>query len=437
MCLPLSWRNTCFAIIAAFGVTIGVVRGEEPGKPAPAPVKNSEGKAPQVAPAQVAPPQVPPPAAAPLELPLDGREGRELLLRNFRPKPALRVEEHLLTRAKFPMVDIHTHFGLRFRHSKEQLEAFVEVMDRTNIAVCISLDGKLGESFSEHVKYLSPYADRFAVFAYVDWQGSGKKEDPASWDCHRPEFGRHIAELLAEAKRQGACGVKIFKDLGLTIRNPDGSRTTIDDPRWDPIWKACGELGLPVLIHSGDPSAFFLPIDETNERWEELSRRPEWSFHGAGFPKRDDLHAERLRAIGRHRRTTFIAAHLANDGEDLKTLGKWLDEHPNLHVDIASRIGELGRQPYTAREFFLQYADRIVMGTDGPWPEERLRSYFRFLETFDENFPYSEKPFPPQGLWNIHGIGLPDDVLKKIYSENAQRLVPGLREKVARFAAKP
>ncbi|MCO6457872.1 MAG: amidohydrolase [Pirellulaceae bacterium] len=373
------------------------------------------------------------PAAPSAELPLDGREGRDLLLKNFRPRPQLRVPSTRLQAARFPVVDVHTHFRHRFRHSPEQLDAFVQLMDRNRIAVCISLDGQLGDELEEHQRYLQQrYPDRFLIFANIDWQGDGQPDDPATWDCHRPDFARRTAQRLEDARTRGAVGLKIFKQFGLGYRNPDGSLIRIDDPRWDPIWQACGRLKLPVLIHTADPAAFFAPIDETNERWEELHRHPEWSFPADKFPPRQELLDARNRVIERHPGTTFIGAHMANNPEDLAAVGQWLDRYPNLYVEFASRIAELGRQPYTARTFFLRYADRILFGTDGPWPEARLHAYWRFLETYDENFPYSEKDFPPQGLWNIHGIGLPDDVLRKVYHENAERLFPALREKLRR-----
>jgi predicted TIM-barrel fold metal-dependent hydrolase len=358
-----------------------------------------------------------------------------LALPNFRPEPMLRVEEHQLTRAKFPVVDIHTHFRYRLHHSPEALDDFVTLMDRHNIAVCVSLDGRLGDELEDHKRYLwRKYRERFVIFANIDWRGAGDPDDPAAWDMHRPDFARRTAEQLARAKEQGAAGVKIFKQFGLELKNPDGSLAKIDDPRWDPIWTACGELNLPILIHTADPAAFFLPIDETNERWEELHRHPEWSFYGEEFPSREELLAARNRVIARHPQTIFIGAHVANNAEDLKTVGEWLDRYPNLHVDFASRIGELGRQPYTARKFFVRYADRILFATDGPWPETRISLYWRFLETFDEYFPYSEKPFPPQGFWNIYGLGLPDEVLRKVYHENAARIIPGVQERVEAFA---
>ena len=374
-------------------------------------------------------PQDPPPPAAETG-PLDGRDGRQLLLKNFRPRATLKVQQTQLAAARFPAIDVHTHFRYRLRHSPEQLDAFVELMDRNNIAVCVSLDGKLGDDFGEHSDYLwSKYPQRFVIFANIDWRGDGAADDPATWACHQDGFGHRAAMQLAEAKRMGASGVKIFKQFGLGYRNPDGSLLAIDDPRWDPIWRSCAQLGLPVIIHTADPAAFFLPIDETNERWEELHRRPEWSFPADKFPSRDELLAARNRVIKRHPDTTFIGAHVANNPEDLAAVAAWLEEYPNLYVGFASRIGELGRQPYTARRFFLQHADRILFSTDGPWPETRVRLYWRFLETYDEYFPYSEKDFPPQGFWRIYGLGLPDDVLKKVYYENALRIIPGLKEK--------
>lgn len=355
---------------------------------------------------------------------------RELPLADFRPRPMLKVEEHKLARARFPVVDVHVHPKFRLRQSPELLDDFVKLMDAQNIAVCVSLDGGMGEAFEEHAKYLwTKYRERFVIFANVDWRGSGKQDDPATWDCQREDFGRRMAEALAQLKQRGASGLKVFKDLGLVYRNPDGSLIRVDDPRWDPIWEACGTLGLPVLIHTGDPKAFFDPIDATNERWEELKRHPDWSFHGDDFPSYDELLKQFIAIVERHPNTTFIGAHVASSAEDLGQVAAWLDRYPNLVVDIAARIGELGRQPYTARKFFLRYPGRILFATDGPRAAERLLYHWRFLETLDEYFPYAENPFPPQGFWRIYGVGLPDDVLRKVYYENAERLIPGVRER--------
>jgi predicted TIM-barrel fold metal-dependent hydrolase len=333
-----------------------------------------------------------------------------------------------LTKARFPVIDIHTHFREKFHGSAQELDAWVKLMDQSNIALCVSLDGLAGEAFDEHAALLwTKYKNRFAIFANIDWKGGGQARDPASWDCNRPDFARRVARELARLKERGACGVKIFKGFGLEYKNADGSLIKIDDERFDPIWQACGELKLPILIHVADPAAFFLPIDETNERWEELHRHPEWSFYGSQFPKREELLNAFLNVVRRHPNTIFISAHMASNPEDLATVGKWLDAYPNLYVEIASRIAELGRQPVTARKFIIKYQDRVLFGTDGPWPLERIRLYWRFLETADEYFPYSERPFPPQGFWNIYGLDLPDEVLAKLYHQNALRLLPSLK----------
>jgi predicted TIM-barrel fold metal-dependent hydrolase len=368
------------------------------------------------------------------DTPLDGRDGRELLLRNFRPQTAMQVAKTPLRKAKFPVVDVHSHFRYRLRHSPAALDAFVQLMDRNQIALCVSLDGRWGDELQEHQDYLwAKYRDRFVIFSNIDWQGSGTIDAPETWACHREDFARNTIERLRDAKRRGVSGVKLFKQFGLKYRNPDGTLIRIDDPRWDPIWRECGQLGLPIILHTADPVAFFQPINEKNERWEELSRHPDWSFFGDRYPSRDELLAARNRVIRRHPRTIFIGAHVANNSEDLAVVSKWLDELPNLHVEFASRIGELGRQPYTTRDFIVKYSDRVLFGTDGPWPEQRIRLYWRFLETRDEYFPYSEKEFPPQGLWNIYGIFLPDDVLKRVYHGNAVRIVPGVREKLEQW----
>jgi predicted TIM-barrel fold metal-dependent hydrolase len=260
-------------------------------------------------------------------------------------------------------------------------------------------------------------------------------DNPASWDCQRPDFGHRMAAELAAAKQAGASGLKIFKNLGLEYRNPDGSLIRVDDPRWDPIWTACGELGFPVLIHTADPKAFFLPTDPTNERWEELKRHPDWSFHGPSFPSYDELLRQFIKIVERHPKTIFIGAHVASSAEDLGQVGRWLDAYPNLYVDIAARIAELGRQPFTAREFFERYQDRILFATDGPRVAERLHYHWRFLETHDEYFPYAENEFPPQGFWRIYGLELPDDILRKVYFANAERIIPGVRERYQRATA--
>ncbi len=346
----------------------------------------------------------------------------------YHPKSMLKVGRTALNRSKFPAIDIHGHFGLRLKGDAGALQQYVEVMNRQNIAISTSLDARLGEE-EQHIGFLKPFEDRFLVFCHIDFVGPNEVGDPGRHACNQPGFVRTVCQQLEVARQSGVVGLKFFKEFGLGYRNADGTLIKIDDPRFDPIWQKCGELQMPVLIHTADPAAFFQPIDGNNERFEELLRHPEWSFHGPEFPDRDELLAARNEVIRRHPQTQFIGAHVAGNSEDLATVAKWLDEFPNLSLDISSRIGELGRQPYTARKFFLDNQDCILFGTDGPWPEERLSYYWRFLETKDEYFPYSEKQPQPQGLWFINGLGLPDTVLRKVYYENALRLLPEAKAK--------
>ncbi|QDV22016.1 Amidohydrolase [Aureliella helgolandensis] len=371
-----------------------------------------------------------PPGEVATVQPID-EAGPTLRLSEFAPATKLRTESHLLTHASQPVVDVHSHLWFRTKRTPEELDEFVKLMDRNHISVVISLDARLGDRIDEHLKLLwTDYKDRFAAFTNINWQGEGQEDDPASWDCQREDFAHRMVLGLEDAAARGISGVKVFKAFGLKYRNPDGSLIAIDDVRFDPIWEACGRLGLPILIHTADPSAFFDPIDSKNERIEELSRHPDWHFPADRFPRREELHAARERLFARHRGTTFIAAHLGNDGEDLKETARMLEEHPNVVVEFASRISELGRQPYTARDFLVAYQDRVLFGTDGPWPEARYHLYWRFLETRDEYFPYSEYPVPPQGFWQIYGVDLPPPVLEKIYHGNAARIIPGIRERL-------
>lgn len=350
---------------------------------------------------------------------------RRLYLDEFRPKSELKVPEHILKHAKFPCINVHTHPG---RLTDAEIDEMVRVMDESNIAMSVSLDGKVGPGFSEHYhKLTSRYPNRFVVFAQMDYIGDGDREKPETWAVNQPDFGVRTADMLSDAVRQGASGLKLLKTLGLYLRDPSGKLIPPDDPRFDPVWQRAGELKIPVLWHCGDPVAFFRPIDEHNERWEELFRHPEWSFYGKDYSSHQELVEARMRVIERHPETTFICAHMADIPEDLEQLAGYLDKYPNMNVEIAARVAELGRQPHTARKFFLKYADRILFGTDSVPPVSELIPHWRFLETDDEYFPYEDNGFPPQGFWNIYGIGLPDEVLRKVYYENAVRLIPNVK----------
>jgi predicted TIM-barrel fold metal-dependent hydrolase len=356
-----------------------------------------------------------------------------IYLDEFRPQAELKVPVHILKRARFPCVNVHSHPG---KLSDAEIDEMVRVMDESNIAVSVSLDGRVGSFARHHQKLTRRHPGRFVVFLRMDYQGDGDKDKPESWDVHKPGYGQRMADHLSDAVRLGAVGLKLTKELGLYLRDRSGTLIKPDDPRFDPVWQRAGELGIPVLWHCADPVAFFKPTDEKNERWEELHRHPEWSFHGNDFPSHQQLIDARNRVVARHPKTKFICAHMADIPEDLKKLGGYLDKYPNMHVEIAARVAELGRQPYTARRFFIKYADRILFGTDGVPPISELIPHWRFLETWDENFPYEDNPFPPQGLWNIFGLGLPDAVLWKIYHQNATRLIPGLSKAIIDYTSK-
>ncbi len=331
---------------------------------------------------------------------------QDLPLRNYAPASMLKVAAHTVAAAKFPAIDFHNHLNTA------QPEQVLAVMAATNVATVVNFTGGSGDTLRAQVAKFAPHRDRFLVFANVDWS-----------QIDRPDFGRWAADGLEADVKAGARGLKIFKALGLNVTDGSGRLVAIDDPRLDPIWARAGALGIPVAIHTSDPDAFFLPVDRFNERYEELQAHPNWSFAGPPFPPKATLLAQRNTVIARHPKTTFVALHVANHPEDLAEVGTWLDRYPNMHVEIGARLNELGRQPYTARSFFLKYADRILFGTDSTPRESTYRTYFRYLETLDEHFDYFTSP--TQGRWKIYGIGLPDDVLDKVYRGNARRVLAG------------
>lgn len=361
--------------------------------------------------------------------------GRRLYVDEFRPQSQLDVERIAPERAKYPCINMHTHPATL---DDDAIRELADNMDAAHVALSICLDAQPGLPTADLIQRLQTLApDRYVVFVRMDPIGDGNKDDHSTWTIHNPDFGERMADRLSESVRLGAVGLKLLKDLGLVWRDRDGKLIPPDDRRFDPVWQRAGELGIPVLWHCADPLAFFEPIDERNERWEELYRRPDWSFHGRDFPSHQELIDAQLRVIERHPQTTFICAHMANLPEQLGKLAEYLDRHPNMYVETSARIAELGRQPYTSRRFFLKYQDRILFGTDGPGTPDKLTPQFALLETFDEYFPYVADPtrFPPQGFWNIYGIGLPDDVLRKVYYENALRLLPAVEERYKARAA--
>ncbi len=335
----------------------------------------------------------------------------DTVLKPYDPTPALVTDETPIARAKYPATDIHAHWPASIEPA-----ALLKAMDDLGVERAVNLSGGFGEPLDRMLaRYHDAAPGRLVIFANIDFSR-----------IDEPGFGSAAVAMLERAKARGAAGVKIFKSLGLTIKDRSGRIVPIDDARIDPIWDACGRLGLPVLIHSADPVAFFQPIDARNERWLQLKRHPDWSFHGPAFPARDEVLAQRDRVIARHPRTTFIGAHFGDNAEDLAALSQRLERMPNFVVDLSAREAEIGRQPYTARRFFLRWQDRVLFGTDrypGRPDQPRHRLYYRLLETDDEYFKYYDHAFPPTGEWRVYGLHLPDDVLEKVYRTNADRVL--------------
>lgn len=329
----------------------------------------------------------------------------------YDPPSTLVVPEHRVTRAKFPFVDIHNH---QFNMTDQDLTALTRQMDKLNMAVMINLSGR-GRGSTEHlekaienVRRSNP--KRFIVFTNMDFAA-----------IDDPEWQSRMVKQLEDDVRKGASGLKIYKSLGMFNTDKDGNRIRINDPRIDPIWKKCGELKIPVLIHSADPKQFWQPIDKNNERWLELKLHP-GRRHDNDPVSWETIIAEQHDVFRKHPKTIFINAHLGWFGNDLRKLGSLMDQFPNMYTEIGAVIAELGRQPRSGREFIIKYQDRVLFGKDS-WVPEEYETYFRVLETADEYFPYHKRY---HAFWRMYGLDLPDDVLKKLYYKNAMKIIPSI-----------
>ncbi|MCA9943548.1 MAG: amidohydrolase family protein [Anaerolineales bacterium] len=338
-------------------------------------------------------------------------------LSEFHPQPKLVTKETAVPFPKFRVVDAHNHLGEPFGGGwdKRPLAELLSVLQEAHVDHYIDLDGGWGETILQrHLeKFKQPAPEKFTIFGGVDW---------AKWPEKGHGFGEWAAGRLREQARWGAQGLKIWKPLGLHVRDEQDNLVAIDDPRLIPVWETAVELNWPILIHIADPVAFFDPLTPQNERWEELHNHPDWQFPSPPFPPFLSLMNQLKSLVKRHPQATFIGAHVGCYAENLAWVGQMLDDCPNYYVDISARLGELGRQPYSTRRFFINYADRILFGTDAGPSLAHYHLYYRFLETDDEYFNYSPAQPPPQGRWQIYGINLPDDVLQQVYASNARRI---------------
>lgn len=328
---------------------------------------------------------------------------------SYNPPSTLVVPGKEINKAKFPFIDVHNH---QFSMASMDLSTLITDMDKMNMKVMVNLSGQSGAELKKAAdNSKTNYPGRFIVFANVDFKNVGEK----GWS-------EKAAAQLEEDVKNGANGLKIYKSLGFSVNDISGKRVTVDDPRLDALWKKAGDLKIPVLIHTADPKPFWQPMDENNERWLELATHPGRKRGDTDPAPFDTLIAEQHRMFKKHPATTFIAAHFGWYPNDLGKLSQLLDAMPNVVVEFGAVIAELGRQPRAANRFFTKYQDRILFGKDS-WVPSEYATYFRVLESTDEYFPYHKKY---HAFWAMYGMGLSDEILKKIYYKNALRIVPNI-----------
>jgi predicted TIM-barrel fold metal-dependent hydrolase len=372
-----------------------------------------------------------PPAAETAAAPQfpDHPDFKPALEQNPMPKSTLVVKRTELRGAKYPAVDFHFH-GRRLQ-APEDYAKMVEVMNQAGVGLICNMDGGFGETFDNHMKASEAVKDRFLQFARVDFEG-----------INEPGWSEKNAAELERCFLAGAAGLKINKALGLELKNTDGTYIQSDDPRFDPIWEMCAKHNKPVMIHVSDALGRFEKIGPENERWEAglFRSSPEGNYYGSGRPGPEDIFKARENMLAKHPKTRFVHAHIAMMYFDLKRVGELLDKYPNSDVEVSAAIQDLGRQPYSGREFLMKYQDRIIFGTDGNpgrGVDEFWMPHFRYIETNDEYFDHPAQlrgPLgaPLHGRWAIHGAYLPDEVLRKIYYQNALKYLPAARESIQR-----
>lgn len=339
----------------------------------------------------------------------------------YNPPSSLVVPEHPLKKAKFPFVDVHNHQGSM---PTQDIPALLKQMDSLNMQVMVNLSGRgfrnnngvFDVSDNSHLvnaiqnaKKSTP--NRIVVFTNISFNGVGE-----------PDWESKTLKALEADVKAGAQGLKIYKSLGFSAKDNKGNVLRVDDPRLDPVWAKCGELGIPVLIHTADPKQFWEEPNENNERWLELLTYPGRKRSTTDPAPWEDMIQQQHNIFRKHPKTTFINAHFGWFASNLSHLGTLMDSFPNMYVEFGAIIAELGRQPRAAKAFFEKYQDRILFGKDS-WVPSEYSTYFRVLETEDEYFPYHKKY---HAFWPMYGMGLSDKVLKKIYYKNALKVIPGI-----------
>lgn len=347
-----------------------------------------------------------------------GQIEQPLGFEEYDPVSTLKVAEHKVTRSKFPFIDVHNH---QFGMNTQDLGKLVADMDALNMGVLVNLSGRgFSQQWEEGTSTITGaianvrknYPKRFMVFTNPELKGIGS-----------PGYGARAAKQIEDDVKAGAVGMKVYKSLGFSgIKDTDGKRVAVSDPRLDPIWAKCGELGIPVIIHTADPKSFWDPMDRYNERWLELKTHAGRKRSSTDPVPFDSLMKEQHAVFARHPKTTFINAHMGWYPNDLRKLDSLMQKFPNMYVEIGAVIAELGRQPRASKQFFTKWQDRILFGKDS-WVPSEYATYFRVLETEDEYFPYHKKY---HAFWRMYGMGLPDEILKKVYYKNAIRIIPNI-----------
>lgn len=336
-------------------------------------------------------------------------EKKSIDFESYNPPSSLVIPEHVLGRAKFPFIDVHNHQN---NMTSPNLGNLLAEMDKLNMKIMVNLSGRSGDYLATAVRNIQQTdAKRLIVFANVSFSGIGE----ANW-------AEKTVKQLENDVKAGAQGLKIFKSLGFSVKDTKGNLVAVDDQRLDPVWAACGKIGIPVLIHTADPKQFWDEPNAQNERWLELLTQPGRNRSASDGFSWEELIKQQHNLIKRHSKTNFIIAHFGWYANNLAYLGTLLDSYPNMNIEFGAIIAELGRQPRMAKLFFEKYQNRILFGKDS-WVPSEYSTYFRVLETEDEYFPYHKKY---HAYWKMYGIGLSDEVLKKVYYKNAIRLIPGI-----------
>ena len=331
----------------------------------------------------------------------------DLLLKDFEPHVCMVTPDNTPEKAKYPAIDAHIHLGAFSRGQSP--EEYIKIMDATGVQSLINVSGLNPEGIKEFNELTRDFPGRFYTYTTVDWT-----------KLNEPDFLSISFKELEEAKKLGAIGIGEFKEAGFGFGRHEGVFT--NHKTVEAIWNKCGELDLPVSLHVGDPVSFYRPLDRFNERWDELIAVPRFLLHGKNVPSHDEYQEFRNQALADCPNTKFICCHQGNYPENLAIVAETFDRYPNFYVDMSERLGELGRQPYTARKHFIKYQDRIVFGSDRSASEWTFRTHWRFFETQDENFKYRAGSIGMQGRWGCYGIYLPDEVLEKVYRTNSIKL---------------